>query len=97
MPAAGVAVLVLWAQAQQSRCIGLIASWHVQSSWPRDQTHVPCIGRQVLNYWTTGKFLFYFLTRELFVLYYLSFGAPVFLVFRAIYTRMNDYGIIETV
>ena len=41
--------------------------------------------------------MFYFLTRELLVLYYLSFGAPVFLVFRAIYTRMNDYGIIETV
>ena len=23
------------------------------SSWTRDQTRVPCIGRQVLNYWTT--------------------------------------------
>ena len=22
------------------------------SSWTRDQTHVPCIGRQILNHWT---------------------------------------------
>ena len=29
------------------------APQHVGSSWTRDQTRVPCIGRQVLNYWTT--------------------------------------------
>ena len=22
------------------------------SSWTRNQTHVPCIGRQILNHWT---------------------------------------------
>ena len=34
--------------------VGLVAPWHVGSSQTRGQTHVPCIGRQVLNYWTTG-------------------------------------------
>ena len=34
------------ARAQKLRCVGLVALWHVGSSWPRDQTHVPCIGRQ---------------------------------------------------
>ena len=25
------------------------------SSWTRDQTQVPCIGRQILNHWTTRE------------------------------------------
>ena len=29
--------------------MGLGATWHVGSSWSRDQTHVPCIGRQFLT------------------------------------------------
>ena len=29
--------------------MGLVALWHVGSSWTRAQTHVPCIGRQILN------------------------------------------------
>ena len=29
-----------------------------ESSQARNQTHVPCIGRQILNYWTTKKILF---------------------------------------
>ena len=27
----------------------------------RDQTHVPCIGRQILNHWTTREILYSFL------------------------------------
>jgi len=27
----------------------------VGSSWTRDQTCVPCIERQILNYWTTRE------------------------------------------
>ena len=27
----------------------LAASWHVESSWTRDWTHLPCNGRQILN------------------------------------------------
>ena len=30
----------------------LAAPWHVGSSWTRDRTCVPCIGRQILNHWT---------------------------------------------
>ena len=28
---------------------------HVGSSWSRDRTCVSCIGRQILNHWTTGE------------------------------------------
>ena len=31
--------------------------WNL-SSLTRDQTHIPCIGRQILNYWTIKKVLF---------------------------------------
>ena len=33
--------------------LGLVVSQYVESSWARDQTCVPCIGRQILNHWTT--------------------------------------------
>ena len=28
-----------------------------ESSQPRDQTHVPCVGRRILSHWTPGKSL----------------------------------------
>ena len=31
----------------------LVALWHVEFSWTRDQTHVPCLGRQILYHWIT--------------------------------------------
>ena len=34
---------------------GLVAPWQVGSSRIRDQTHVPCIRRWVLNHWTTRE------------------------------------------
>ena len=46
------------AQAQSLWRLGLVAPWHVGSSWTRDQTHVPCIGRQILNHWPPKKVLF---------------------------------------
>ena len=33
---------------------------HVESPWSRDRTHVPCIGRQILNHWTTREVLEFF-------------------------------------
>ena len=30
----------------------LVAPWHVESSWTRDQTCVPCVGRWSLSYWS---------------------------------------------
>ena len=34
---------------------GLVAPWHVASSQTRDQTRVPCMGRWILNHWTTRE------------------------------------------
>ena len=31
--------------------------WHVKSSWTRDRTHVPCIGRWILKHQTTREVL----------------------------------------
>ena len=63
-----VASLVLWstdsrAQAQES----LVARRHVESSWTRDQTHVPCTGRWILRHWTTSgvRFGIFSVTRSL--------------------------------
>ena len=35
--------------------MGLVAPWHVRSSWTRAQTRVPCIGRQILNHCATRE------------------------------------------
>ena len=43
------------AQAQQLWRMGLVAPWHVGSSQSRDQTHVPCIDRRILNHCTTRE------------------------------------------
>ena len=45
------------AQAQQLWRTGLVASWHVGSSRTRAQTHVPCIGRRILNHCATREAL----------------------------------------
>ena len=44
------------------RCLGFCSRgaqalllWHVEFSWTRDETCVPCTGRQILNHWTTRK------------------------------------------
>ena len=29
--------------------------WHVESSWPRDQTHIPCIDRWILIHCASRK------------------------------------------
>ena len=36
---------------------GLVVPQHVGSSWTRDQTHVPCIGRQILDDCATREVL----------------------------------------
>ena len=35
--------------------MGLVVPQHVESSWARDQTHVPHIARRILKHWTTRK------------------------------------------
>ena len=49
---------LLFLQSTGSRVVvalGLIALGHVGSSRIRDQTCVPCIGRWILNHWTTRE------------------------------------------
>ena len=43
------------AWAQKLWHMGLVAQWHVGSSQTRDRTHVPCIGRQILNHCITRE------------------------------------------
>ena len=52
---AGLSSCSTW--AQELWYTGLVALWHAESSWTRDQTRVPCIGRQILNHWTTRQVL----------------------------------------
>ena len=35
--------------------MGFVAPQHVESSLNRDRTHVPCVGRWILNHWTTRR------------------------------------------
>ena len=37
--------------------MGLVALWHVGSSWPRDWTCASCIGRWILDHWVTREAL----------------------------------------
>ena len=39
----------------------LVAPRHVESSCTRDRTHVPCIGRRILNQWTNREIQSWFL------------------------------------
>ena len=48
------------AQAQQLWLTGLVAPWHVGSSQTRARTHVPCIGRQILNHCATREARIFF-------------------------------------
>ena len=42
---------------QQLRHMDLVAQRHVESSWTRGHIHVPCIGRWMLNHWSTREVL----------------------------------------
>ena len=52
----------LWVrELQQLWHTGLVALWHVESSWIRDRTHVPCTGRWILIHCATREVhLFYY-------------------------------------
>ena len=45
------------AQTQELWGTALVALGQVASSWTMNQTHVLCIGRQILNHWTTVEVL----------------------------------------
>ena len=44
---------------------GFVASRRVESSWTRNPTCIPCIGRRVLIHWTAKKALYVFLMAPL--------------------------------
>ena len=52
------------AQARQPWHTGLVAPRPVGFSRTRARTHVPCIGRQILNHWTTREVLGFSLFEE---------------------------------
>ena len=51
--AAGSVVARAW--AQKLWCSSLVIPWHVESSWTRDRTCVPCIGRETPIYCTARE------------------------------------------
>ena len=46
---------LLLLQSAGSRRTGLVAPWHVGSSWTRARTRVPCTCRQILNHCATRE------------------------------------------
>ena len=42
------------ARALSSCCAGLVASWHMESSWTRGWTCILWTGKRILNHWRTG-------------------------------------------
>ena len=44
-------------QAGSLQHMGLVTLRHMGSSQTRDRTHVPCIGRPILNHWATKEAL----------------------------------------
>ena len=42
---------------QQLWCVALVALQQMESSQTRDRTWIPCIGRRILNHWTTREVL----------------------------------------
>ena len=56
---------VTWVSAVVA--LGLVVPQHVGSSRTRDRTYVPCIGRQILNYWITSKILNIVFLRSVFL------------------------------
>ena len=50
----------LQVRPQQWQPVDSVALWHVLSSLTKDQTHVPCIGRQILTQCTSREVPFLF-------------------------------------
>ena len=63
---------------QQLWCIDLVAPWHMESSWTRDQTWVLCIGRQIFNHQTIREVLYVFFGEISVQIFCLFFNCVVF-------------------
>ena len=60
-------------------CVGSVAPQHVESSWSRDRSCVPCIGRRILNHWTPQEVM------------HPSFAIKNFFVLKAFFTDVCAY------
>ena len=49
---------------QGARVSEVVALQHVESSWSRDRTLVPWIGRWIPNHWATREVLFLFFDKD---------------------------------
>ena len=49
----------MWASVVVAQ--GHVAQKHEGSSWARDRSFVPCIGRRILNHWATREVLPYYI------------------------------------
>ena len=56
--------------------MGLVAPRHLGSSQTRAQTHVPCIGRPILNHWATSEALCVYFCFVWFVHLFLFYNIP---------------------
>ena len=86
--------------------MGLVALWHMGSSWTRDGTRVPCIARWILNHWTTreavgnvlialcgGTHLIFTITQKVnFIAFYFHFASQVVLVVENLPEDTGDTG-----
>ena len=63
----------------QARILEWIAIYFSRgSSWPRDWTHVPCIGKQILYHWATREVQLYIHSHTIYVQTYTIY---IFLIF----------------
>ena len=65
------------AQVQWFWSTGSVAPWLVGSSQTRDQTHLSCTGRRILNHWITRGALFFIFLLEYNCFFFFFLGGEV--------------------
>ena len=80
----------------QARVLGWVAIFFSRgSSWPRDQTHISCIGRWILYHWATGEALYLTYTHR--KLKYDQFLWTTYKDVAAIYYSIPEHSLVEVV
>jgi len=80
----------------QAILVWVAISFFRGSSWPRDQTHISCINRQILYHWATWETLFLHITDKLYLLFFHSLLSSThirwlfFLMTKSSYHTKND-------
>ena len=80
----------------QAILVWVVISFFRGSSWPRDQTHISCISRQILYHWATWKTLFLHVTNKLYFLFFHLLLSSIhikwlfFLMTKSSYHTKND-------